>query len=178
MRNKAYSIFTLFCLAAPLLAGYGCLQYEKMLVRKAVKQQLLAGMESSDLVLLKFTQTEAQSSLRWEKAHEFEYRGQMYDIVRSETRGDTIYYHCYWDHAESKLNQQIKKLVAQGLEKDPVNQENQLKLIQLYKSLFPCEAADWQCVAANVEPMPPYPVAATPTLRGLQPPPLPPPELG
>lgn len=161
-----------------MLVGYGWLQYEKMLVRKAVKRQLLAGMENTDLVFLKFTQEGAQTLLRWEHAHEFEYQGQMYDIVRSETLGDSIFYHCYWDRAESKLNQQIKSLVAQTLEKDPVNQENQLKLIHFYKSLYPCEAPNGLWIASDFEPTPPHPVIASPTPRAPQPPPLPPPELG
>jgi len=177
VRNKFNAFFILFCLAAPMLVGYGWLQYEKMLVRKAVKRQLLAGMENTDLVFLKFTQEGAQTLLRWEHAHEFEYQGQMYDIVRSETLGDSILYHCYWDRAESKLNRQIKSLVAQTLEKDPVNQENQLKLIHFYKSLYPCEVVDWSFVAQVFEATLPHPAVAAPPPRPPPAPPPPPPQL-
>lgn len=136
MRSKFLCILLLSCLTAPLLVSYGWLHYQKNLVRKAVKSQMIAGLDENALVLLKFTEADSKRLLHWEHAQEFEYQGQMYDVVRTETRGDTIYYRCWLDSRESELNQQLKQLVASTLEKDPTNQENQKRLTHFYKSLY------------------------------------------
>ena len=95
-----------------------------------------AGLKPSELVLMKFTQSESQTKLRWEHAKEFEFDGQMYDIIETEIKGDSIFYRCWWDHAETMLNKQLKNLVADALEKDPKNNESQKRLLHFYKSLY------------------------------------------
>jgi hypothetical protein len=60
----------------------------------------------------------------------------MYDITSTEIHGDTTYYWCWWDYEETKLNKQLKGLVAGALGKDPRNKEHQNRLINFFKSLF------------------------------------------
>jgi len=139
VRRKFLCILLLSCLTAPLLVSYGWLHHQRNLVRKAVKRQMIAGLDENALVLMKFTEADSKRLLHWEHAREFEYQGQMYDVVRTETNGDTVYYRCWLDHQESELNQQLKQLVASTLEKDPANQENQKRLTQFYKSLYSFE---------------------------------------
>lgn len=80
--------------------------------RKAVKAQLLADTPDEALVTLTFTKAEA-NQLHWEHAEEFQYNGEWYDIVRTDTIGDTLVYHCWWDHEETQLYQQLETLLAQ-----------------------------------------------------------------
>ncbi len=76
----------------PLAATFAWLHVRKALVRAVVQEEIQAGMDEEALVLLKFTDTEAQLLLHWEHDREFEYLGQMYDIVETEQIGDTVYY--------------------------------------------------------------------------------------
>ncbi len=136
LSGKIVATLLLFCLVAPACVTYSWLQYRKAVVRKEVKRRMKAGLKPSELVLLKFTKSESQTKLHWEHAKEFEFAGQMYDIIETEIKGDSIFYHCWWDHAETMLNKQLKNLLADALEKDPKNSESQKRLLHFYKSLY------------------------------------------
>ena len=93
-------------------------------------------MANEKLVLLSFPVTTAQDKLRWEHAGEFEFNGQMYDVVKTEIRGDTIHYWCFWDKKETTLNTRIKDLVAKAAGNHPQNKENQKRLITFLQTLY------------------------------------------
>ncbi len=93
-------------------------------------------MDKEDLVLLKFTEKETTTKLRWKESNEFEYSSQMYDLVEIEMHGDTTYYWCWRDEKETKLNQKLDHLLAFALGHDSKNNENQKRLNNFFKSLF------------------------------------------
>lgn len=97
---------------------------------------MIAGMDKSELILLKFTQTEINTKLNWKHSKEFEYNGQMFDIVEQETFGDTTSYLCWLDRAETKLNKQLRELVAIALGNNPQKQNQQKQLNHFIKSLY------------------------------------------
>ncbi len=97
---------------------------------------MIAGIDREELVLLKFTEEEKQTQLNWKHSKEFEYRGQMYDIVETSIIGDTIYYLVWWDHEETKLNRQLDELVHFALRNSPKNQENQKRLQEFFNTLY------------------------------------------
>lgn len=86
MTARIPAILLLAALCLPVLGGYSWLQYQKAEVRKEVERQKERGFAEEDLVLLRFSYSETKHLLRWEHAAEFEYLGQMYDIVRSEEK--------------------------------------------------------------------------------------------
>ncbi len=89
-------------------------------MRRQVEKNLLNGVQSDQLVLLTFTKAECREKLRWEHSGEFEFNGQMFDIVKTEVQGDTLRYWCWWDRKETALNRQLR---AAGLHPDePVRQ--------------------------------------------------------
>lgn len=133
---KLTSIWLLVVLIAPASVVYLWLQYQKAIVKHAVKERLLENLEANELVLLKFTVAESTSKLAWEHSKEFEYNDQMYDVVETKIIGDTIYYWCWWDHAETKLNLQLSQLVNSAFHSDPQNQEKQQWLISYYKTWY------------------------------------------
>ncbi len=136
-------------LIAPVIGTFSWLQ---AIVRKEVKKQLIAGKDKEELILLKFTEEEAEIKLHWEHPGEFEYNNQMYDIVEIETKGDSISYWCWLDHEETKLNRQLKKLAAQILVNDQQNKENQKRLIHFYKSLYCSKQSAWHALINQNEP--------------------------
>lgn len=133
MKKNILGLFLFFTLLAPVIGTYGWLQFQKRAIRKQVKKEMILGMDLSELTLLKFSKAE---KLRWENVGEFEYKGQMYDVVGSEMAGDSITYWCWWDHEETQLDQKIKTLVNRILGNDTDSKEKKERLIHYLKSLF------------------------------------------
>lgn len=124
------------CLIVPFLGTYTWLQYKKHETKEMVKRQILTHVDKKELVTLTFSTAETTTELHWEHDSEFEYKGQMYDIVETETNGDSISYICWWDLAETALNTQLHEIVEKTFGNDPQNHKNQEKLTDFYKSLY------------------------------------------
>lgn len=130
------AILLVFCLALPFWGSYSYLKMEKRQVKRTIKRQIMKGIDRDKLVLLKFSKKETQTLLRWEHPKEFEFYGQMYDIVHKELRGDSIWYWCWWDYEETALNRYLAILVAKSMGKNPQNTETQNKLRVFSGNLF------------------------------------------
>jgi hypothetical protein len=112
------------------------LKHQKKQIKKEIKRKIISEVDKSELVLLKFTEEEKNSQLTWEHSKEFEYKGEMYDIIETYKVGDTAYYWCWWDHEETKLNKQLNHLVSLAMGSNPKNQDNQQRLMNFFKSLY------------------------------------------
>ena len=119
------------------------LHHQKHLVKKEVKRQMISGIDKKDLELLKFSKKETQTKLRWEHSKEFEYKGQMYDIVEKIVKEDSVYYWCWWDHEETKLNKELSSLANNAFRDDPKKQKRQQQLFSYLNSLFFTPGFTW-----------------------------------
>ena len=97
---------------------------------------MIAGLDKSELVLLKFSEKEASQSLKWKHSKEFEYRHQMFDIVETVSKGDSILYWCWSDNAETELNLKLQEFTAAAWGDNPQKKQKQDQLNQFYKSLY------------------------------------------
>ncbi|MFT6868530.1 MAG: hypothetical protein ACJA08_003384 [Cyclobacteriaceae bacterium] len=136
LKRKLFGILFLLILIAPAMLTYSWLQYKRHQVKRTVKWDLIGLTSVNDLELIKVAKHEVDTKLRWEHSKEFEYEGEMYDVVNTETRGDTIYYVCWWDHEETKLNRQLKLLLAMALNQDTQQKEKQIQFYIFLKSLY------------------------------------------
>lgn len=144
MKQKLIAISLLFILTAPVATLYVYMQFEKKAIKKELKWKMIAGIDQEELVLLKFSKEETETKLNWKHSKEFEYKGQMYDVVSSEIKEDTIYYYCWWDHEETKLNKKLKALVANAFDKDEDNQQKQKNLHTYLWSFFCTDIFEWE----------------------------------
>lgn len=136
MKGRIYSILLILCLVVPATTTFLILQFQKHQLKREVKWKMISGIHKDELVLLKFQVNETKTQLRWEHSMEFEYQDQMYDVVKKEIKGDSIYYWCWWDHKETKLNKQLDQMVAFYLGLDDQLQDNQKKVEHYNQSLF------------------------------------------
>jgi hypothetical protein len=97
---------------------------------------IIKGIDKEELVLLKFSEEEALKELKWKHSKEFEYKGEMYDIVETKKFNDITYYWCWWDHKETQLNQQLKELVTSIFNQNPQKNQKESQLISFYNLLF------------------------------------------
>ena len=135
MRLKFTSITLLFVLASPLLVPYCWLQYEKFVVKDEAENRIAEGIDEDELVLLKFSGEESLTEVRWEDPGEFEYKGQMFDIVDTRIEGDTIYYSCWWDKEETLILKQLAELSLIPCNSDPKDKEAKERLYSYFKTL-------------------------------------------
>lgn len=168
----------LFCLAVPIMAMFAFLHYQKKHVRREVKHRIIAGIDRSELVLLKFTPEDAKTKLEWKHAKEFGYQESMYDIVEMEFHNDSIHFWCWWDNKETALNQQLDSLLAGAWHKDPLQQKNKEHLAKLYKSLFHELAPAEKTATFTIEREKVNCSYAFGLITYAYPPPVPPPEIG
>ncbi len=72
------------------------------LCRKEMKRAIKAGLNEKELHHFELS-THEYDQLNWHDQHEFEWKGVMYDIVRSKTIRGTIHISCVNDKQESML---------------------------------------------------------------------------
>ncbi len=118
-----------------LLAGIH-LQIEKYQLRKEVKELLLQDLAEHDLRLFTVHAAKAADAFEWEHESEFRYRGEMYDVVRTEVIGDSIRYHCFHDKAESKFERKLERIMADLWPHHPEQQRDNKRVHQFLKKLF------------------------------------------
>ncbi len=171
LNHNIASLFLLSCLTVPFMAAWQFFYSQKVQVRKEVQQQLNADIDRDELVLLRFSKAEAQSHLRWEHAAEFEFRGQMYDIVEQSATGDSLFFWCWWDNKETRINRAWNALLAHSSGDMPRPSEPTGTLTEFYKHLFfqaishlqePSIANDWDLpdsppFCSINRPSPPHP---------------------
>jgi hypothetical protein len=142
--KNLYGILLLLCLWAPFVDTYSRLKYEKKQVKREIKKKIIAGLDKSELALVKVSKLTSKTALNWKHAHEFEYQGQMYDVVEVQQVGDSTYYWCWWDAAETQLNRQLSQLVANALGNNPQHRETQNRLIRFVQHLYCSPLPQWQ----------------------------------
>ena len=142
--KKSIAILLLVSLTAPIVGTYVFLQYNKNKIKKEIAGMIFTGMDKKDLVQLKFTKEEAETNLNWKHAGEFEYKGQMYDIVERYQEGDTTWYNCYKDDKETRLNSEQDLLVARALGQDPVQKSQTEKIMNFFKTVYRSDIFNWK----------------------------------
>jgi len=145
-------------------------------VRKGVKMRILEGIGRDQLTTFRFTLEEAGRDLRWEHPGEFEYQGNMYDVVARTASGDTIELLCYHDHRESVINKQIKNLTERTQQHEPFSRQHQKHLQRFLQTPFVFSSLNYQVPdlsgAFSI-----HPGWVPACLRGYPDHPLPPPEV-
>jgi adenosine deaminase len=126
------------------------LLHRKSEIREAMKERIMAGVGQNEMVQLRFSLHDAKTQLAWEHSKDFEYRYDMYDVVKSEQWADSVTYWCIHDKAEAQINRQLETLAA-ATGSDPQQQTSLDHFFSFLKSLF-CEAPTAaQPIADNTE---------------------------
>lgn len=134
--KRLLSIALIFSIAAPFWISYSVIQYQKYSVKKEIKKQIINGMDKNDLVQFRFSKKVAETKLEWEHSKEFEYSGVMYDVVESVKKNDSVYYWCWEDDEETKLNQKLNALVEKTAGPDKIKNENLKQLSNFLSTLY------------------------------------------
>lgn len=114
MLKQLFSILLISSLIGPYLGISIYLKHEKRMLKREIKHRIIEGIDRSELVELSFTPQE-EKQLIWKHSKEFEFKGEMYDVVETEViNGQTVYW-CWWDNKETTLNKQLNSMLAKAL---------------------------------------------------------------
>jgi hypothetical protein len=122
------------------------LHYQKVMVRKEVKWKMIDGLDRDELSLIAISKDQ-KGQLEWEHSKEFEYQGEMYDVVYKKETGDSLFYWCWWDHKETQLNRQLASLTRILLDSDTKRKESSSRITFFFKSLYSDANKDRERVA-------------------------------
>lgn len=137
--KRILPILLIFTLALPYSSTYLYFKQRQYVIRKSIKRQIKKGVSEKDLVLLKIPKwIENSENEEFKRIHskEFRYKGEMYDIVRSQDYGNETWYWCVWDKEETALFAQLDELFDKAWNKDPAQQQTQERLMQFFHSIF------------------------------------------
>ncbi len=116
---------------------------ERKAIKKAIKHKIIAGIDKEELVLLVFHKNEVDQQVKWKHSKEFQYKGEMYDIVEKEIIGNEIYYWVWWDKEETVLNQKLANLVRQNFAQNPYQNNKNQVINHFFKTLYFTNVSDF-----------------------------------
>ncbi|MCC9138432.1 hypothetical protein ACFSKU_12685 [Pontibacter silvestris] len=137
--RRITSIWLLFVFLLPISSTYISFKFRQHHIRKEIKRQLKSGVNEDKLVLLKIpVSKEVSPGKDFKRMHEreFRYKGNMYDIVKQEKRGEITWYWCIWDKQETALFVQLDQMVDRAMRNSPTQQANDKLLEQFLDSLY------------------------------------------
>jgi hypothetical protein len=121
---------------APFYGTYFYLSLQQKVIQEAVQRKLEEGIPSNELVKLTFSTSEINKVLRWEHDKEFEYNGQMYDVVEVTDVGDSLQYLCWWDKAETATKKNKQKLLHARIDTSNPEKHIPFTFSDYYKSIY------------------------------------------
>jgi hypothetical protein len=103
MLQRIIAILILLVLLTGLGGYFVVFKVEQFALRREMKERIKSSVPDTELQHFAFSKHNA-SRLDWErKAKEFRLNGKMYDVVRTEVKGDTVHFFCVRDDKETKL---------------------------------------------------------------------------
>lgn len=110
-------------------------------VRESVDKKYEEGFEEDRIQTFRFTQKEIQENLRWEHDREFEYQGQMFDVIERKTLDGLVELTVYADHEETELKIKMAHLLQGELEDEPC--DDQRIRTDFHYQLFQSTSENW-----------------------------------
>lgn len=119
----------------PLSGTFLVFKIKKYGIKKEIKNKLFDLASKDELVTFEFNQDEI-NSLNWKEKNEFELNGNMYDVLRKETKNNLVKLVCFLDEKESNLRLKFYSIVQNTLAKDPIANSTLELVNTFFKSLY------------------------------------------
>lgn len=145
------SISLLLIIAIATIFPFAYLKMERKAIKKSIKHKIIAGIDKEELVLLVFNKDKVDQQVKWKHSKEFQYKGEMYDIVEKEIIGNEIHYWVWWDKEETALNQKLTNLVRQNFAQNPCQNSKNQVITHFFKTLYLSEKPTMQLAVLKSE---------------------------
>lgn len=108
-------------------------------LRRKFKWETLFSLKNEQLTLVKVAKSlEEKPNQQFKRIHgrEFQFLGEMYDIVRKTAHTDTTYYYCFHDSDESEVIRNINRWMHDNFSKPGNNNEKSKMLTEIFKQPY------------------------------------------
>jgi hypothetical protein len=108
-------------------------------VKREIKRKIKNQLAASELCLIKVAGNDKtrQAEMQWMEEREFRFQGMMYDVVRTCTQNDTVYFYCINDRQEEQLFARLDHLVKHQTESGPVSRHNSKLIKYIVREAIP-----------------------------------------
>lgn len=134
-------VATLLLLFASFSGMYSWLQLQKYRARKEAKALIINSTVPDQIRVLAYPERAEPAGLRWVHEDEFEWNGSLYDVLKSETRNDSVFLHIWEDRKETALNQEIRSLTRRLVQANNETPDEESRWVQFLKQLVPAAEA-------------------------------------
>lgn len=141
MVKKFIALLLFLCLLAPFAITYTFLRVQKHQLKRNIKHTIIKAIDKNELVLLRFSIKEATEKLDWEHSKEFEFEGEMYDVVEKRESKDSVIFWCWWDNKETMLNRQLAGVLLNSWQQNDNQKQQNDYLIQYTKNWLSCDSS-------------------------------------
>ncbi len=134
--KKIFPFLFLVTFVAPFWGTYFYLTIQQKYIKEGVQNKIEEGIPINEMVKLTFSKSEIDKVLRWEHDKEFQYNGQMYDVVEVTDVGDSLQYLCWWDKAETATKKNKQDLLHTGIDTSNPGKHFPSTFSDYYKSIY------------------------------------------
>lgn len=143
--RKIFAILALCCLLF-LTAGYHLLYHIRIAEAKQMMKKDLLSAKAEEMTKLVFSKEE-KTSLAWEGSDEFQFKGEMYDVLKAEMVNGKLIIWCVVDKKETTLLDDYLKIQKQSSENSSSN--SIVKIITL--PFLPAMASEVSSLSSAVQ---------------------------
>lgn len=136
MKKKSSAIFLFLILTISYTGSYSWFFLQKQFLKREAKRIIERTIGEDQFIKLSFTKKKIRNMLTWENEHEFEFQGNMYDVVKTNTYADSVVYICWLDKKETKLNSKLVYLLNSKLISNSTSTKNQIQVFSIFKILY------------------------------------------
>lgn len=103
MKHLLIVILLALSIAGPMTLGLASFELRFFQLKESMERRIKRDPNDDRIKTLVFTKEESQTHLNWEHDREFEYLGEMYDVLEIHEKGNQIEYLVWHDQEESEL---------------------------------------------------------------------------
>ena len=144
--RKAAIIFFIIMLSGNSLLSVVAFKYGQKQIKREIKKMIFSGIDPARLECIALPEKDLDRPddiFQFVDKNEFKYYGRMYDIVRRETRGDTVYFYSIRDEKEEKLIADFLLEMKNNHDTNTVPRKD--KLLKLLTFSLECVENDTYC---------------------------------
>jgi hypothetical protein len=109
MKHLLIAIFLCVSIAGPMSLGMAAFELRFWELKENFSERYVQSQNQERIQTLVFSKSEISQVLKWEHDREFEYQGQMYDVLEIHDKGEQVEYLVWHDEEESELKEKERE---------------------------------------------------------------------